>query len=50
MGYSHLKTDWSRKWRPLSIIGRKYYVDEDGHLYRKVGKQRLIIVKRRSNG
>ncbi|MBM7838899.1 hypothetical protein JOC54_002158 [Alkalihalobacillus xiaoxiensis] len=38
MGYSQLKKEWSRTWRPLSIIRRKYYVDEQSQLYRKVEK------------
>ncbi|UTR06037.1 hypothetical protein MM326_18465 [Alkalihalobacillus sp. LMS6] len=39
MGYIHSEKKWTKTWRPLSIIGFKYFHDEDGHLYRKVGNK-----------
>ncbi len=45
MGYSHSEKKWSKVWRPLSLIGRKYYKDQEGNLYRKIGKRKMIFIK-----
>ncbi|MFB4213314.1 hypothetical protein ACE1TH_15595 [Shouchella sp. JSM 1781072] len=45
MGYSHMEKNWKRTIRPLSIIGAKYYYDEENNLYRRTG-HRLVLVRR----